>query len=189
MMAAVIDETNRAFIIRPMRADDYPALRNLWTHCTGMGINNVDDTEDGITRFIVRNPTTCLVAVDRNDGEDGGSEDANDGNDAIHKHLPGRIQRSQPSQLLGAIMAGSDGRRAYVYHTAVIPAARGRGIGTALVRHMCDEFRALGIVKAKLVAIRTNEQGNAFWEHQGFYERPDLTYREYDLLPTHTVLT
>ena len=46
MIAAVIDDTNREFIIRPMHADDYPALRDLWTHCTGMGINSVDDTED-----------------------------------------------------------------------------------------------------------------------------------------------
>lgn len=190
MMAAVSDETNtnpsnedgNGFTIRPMHADDYPALIDLWTHCTGMGINSVDDTAEGIARFIERNPTTCLVA-EETEGTTCGMTEKPAGS-------PTKAPDTTPStRLLGAILAGTDGRRAYVYHTAVLPGERGRGIGTALVDAMLDAFRALGIVRAKLVAIRTNESGNAFWERHGFHERPDLTYREADLLPTSTIMT
>lgn len=197
MMAAVNDETNtnpsnendNGFTIRPMRADDYPALIDLWTHCTGMGINSVDDTEESIARFIECNPTTCLVAEETAHAGRTAAEPA-EGEGETPAAPPAAPPAATASpRLLGAILAGTDGRRAYVYHTAVAPVERGRGIGTALVDAMLDAFRRLGIVRAKLVAIRTNEAGNAFWERHGFHERPDLTYREADLLPTRTIMT
>ena len=48
--------------IRPLSPGDYDALYALWTSCKGMGLNSVDDSREGITRFISRNPDTCLVA-------------------------------------------------------------------------------------------------------------------------------
>ena len=37
---------------------------------------------------------------------------------------------------------------------------------------------AEGIRKVFLVAFRNNEDGNAFWESQGFALREDLSYRD-----------
>ena len=70
-------------------------------------------------------------------------------------------------RLIGTIMAGNDGRRGYIYHTAVHPNYRGRGIGSALVQAAIQALERLGIGKAALVVLETNADGNVFWEKQG----------------------
>lgn len=50
--------------IRRMTIDDYEGVRELWMSCSGMGLNNLDDSRDGIERFLARNPDTCFVAED-----------------------------------------------------------------------------------------------------------------------------
>lgn len=132
--------------IRIMCADDYDAVYAIWRSCAGMGLNNLDDSREGITRFLARNPDTCFVA-------------------------------EQDGALVGVIMTGSDGRRGYIYHTAVSPSARGQGIGHALVERALEALGSIGIHKAALVVFSRNEGGNAFWEKQGFTVRDDLVYR------------
>ena len=87
-------------------------------------------------------------------------------------------------RLIGTIMAGNDGRRGYIYHTAVHPNYRGRGIGSALVQAAIQALERLGIGKASLVVLETNADGNVFWEKQGFTVRTDLTYRNKTLEQT-----
>ena len=131
--------------VRLMTMDDYEAVYALWLSCKGMGLNDVDDSREGVARFLERNPDTCFVA--ENDG------------------------------IQGVILSGHDGRRGFIYHTAVHPDARGQGIGTALVQHALSALKACGISKVALVVFRRNEGGNAFWEKQGFIVRDDLAYR------------
>ena len=83
----------------------------------------------------------------------------------------------QDGQLAGAIMAGHDGRRGYIYHTCVRADRQGEGIGRALVEAALDALKAEGIHKAALVGFERNALGNAFWERIGFEERTDLVYR------------
>lgn len=131
---------------RCMAPGDYGALMTLWLSCPGMGLNDVDDSPEGIARFLTRNPRTCFVAED--DG-----------------------------RLVGCIMAGHDGRRGYIYHTAVHPDWRHRGVAKALVHAALDALAEEQISKVALVAFSRNEAGNAFWEKLGFTRRDDLTYR------------
>ena len=49
--------------IRPMTIDDYDALYAIWTAC-GNGLNNLDDSREGIEKYLRRNPTTSFVAED-----------------------------------------------------------------------------------------------------------------------------
>ena len=49
--------------IRKMTILDYDAVYALWLSCTGMGLNNLDDSREGIERYLRRNPDTCFVAV------------------------------------------------------------------------------------------------------------------------------
>lgn len=103
--------------IRKMRIEDYENVRRLWMSTPGMGLNDVDDSEAGIGRFLMRNPNTCFIAVNGD-------------------------------EVAGVILSGHDGRRGYVYHTAVA-----------------------------LVVFDRNETGNKFWEKRGFTVRNDLVYR------------
>ncbi len=132
--------------IRVMRESDYQELYGLWLSCKGMGLNNLDDSQEGIASFLQRNPHTCFAAV-----ADG--------------------------KLVGAILTGSDGRRGYIYHTAVHPDYRRRGIAKALVERAMAALEDIGIHKAALVVFERNQSGNAFWEAVGFTAREDLVYR------------
>ncbi len=49
--------------IRQMTIDDYDALYAIWTAC-GNGLNNLDDSREGIEKYLRRNPTTSFVAED-----------------------------------------------------------------------------------------------------------------------------
>ena len=49
--------------IRPLYLADYDALYELWTACSGMGLNNLDDSREGIARFLARNPDSCFAAA------------------------------------------------------------------------------------------------------------------------------
>ena len=50
--------------IREMRAEDYDGVKALWMTIHGFGIRSVDDSREGVERFLRRNPTTSTVAVD-----------------------------------------------------------------------------------------------------------------------------
>ncbi len=132
--------------IRIMTIADYDKVYALWLSCRGMGPNNLDDSREGIERFLKRNPDTCFVA------EDSG-------------------------EIVGVILAGNDGRRGYIYHTAVSPDHRRKGIAKALVDTALKALHDLGINKTALVVFERNADGNAFWESVGFTSRGDLVYR------------
>ena len=48
--------------IRKMKITDYEAVYALWRKSPGMGLNDIDDSLDGIARYLKRNPRTCFVA-------------------------------------------------------------------------------------------------------------------------------
>ncbi|MCM1524099.1 MAG: GNAT family N-acetyltransferase [Ruminococcus sp.] len=80
-------------------------------------------------------------------------------------------------KLVGAIICGNDGRRGYIYHTAVLSEYRHRGIASALVNSVITALEGEGIAKAALVVFGRNKTGNEFWEKKGFTVRGDLIYR------------
>lgn len=49
-------------MIRTMKIEDYDKVRFLWDSIKGFGIRSIDDSYDGIERFLKRNPTTSIVA-------------------------------------------------------------------------------------------------------------------------------
>ena len=48
--------------IVPMTPADYDAVHALWLTISGFGIRALDDSREDIERFILRNPTTSVVA-------------------------------------------------------------------------------------------------------------------------------
>ena len=132
--------------IRLMTIDDYEEVYALWMSCAGMGLNNLDDSKEGMEKFLRRNPDTCFVAEADN-------------------------------SIVGVIIVGNDGRRGYIYHTAVNPQYRKQGIARSLVDTAMTALQRIGINKAALVVFDRNEIGNDFWEKMGFAVRDDLVYR------------
>lgn len=49
-------------MIRRMRLEDYEQVYALWQHIHGFGIRSIDDSKEGVKRFLKRNPTTSMVA-------------------------------------------------------------------------------------------------------------------------------
>ena len=107
--------------IRKMVIEDYEKVYQLWMSCAGMGLNNLDDSKEGIEKFLRRNPDTCFVAEDQ--------------------------------EIVGVILAGNDGRRGYIYHTAVHPDYRKQGIAASLVEHVEKAMVELEIHKVALVVF------------------------------------
>ncbi len=136
--------------IRLMDIADYESVYALWANTPGVGMNNVDDSREGIARYLARNPGSCFVA-------------------------------EKEGRLVGTILSGHDGRRAFIYHAAVALSERGQGIGSQLVDCVLAALQREGIQKAVLVAFRHNLIANEFWEKRGFLERTDLCFRSREI--------
>ncbi len=53
------------YMIRPVTIEDYDAVFELWnsTEQSRRALNPVDDSREGIARYLQRNPDTCFAAV------------------------------------------------------------------------------------------------------------------------------
>lgn len=49
-------------MIRIMTIDDYDGVYRLWKKIKGFGLRSVDDSREGVRRFLRRNPSTSVVA-------------------------------------------------------------------------------------------------------------------------------
>ena len=144
--------------IRPVTIGDYDDLCALWNSAeqSRRALNPVDDSREGIGRYLQRNPSTCFLAA------------ADDG--------PGRARRT-----VGVILSGHDGRRGMIHHLCVDPGYRRRGIAGLLVRKAEEALRGEGITKVFGMVFRNNDAANAFWEEQGYTVRTNLYYRNKSL--------
>ena len=141
---------NPDILIRVMQERDYDQVYRLWMSCRNMGFNNLDDSREGITKYLKRNPSTCFVAE-------------SEGN------------------IVGVILAGHDGRRGFIHHTAVSEAMRRKKIAARLLEKALEALKEEGINKVACLVFNRNEAGNAFWESQGFTKRDDVAYRNKEL--------
>lgn len=142
--------------IRPVVIDDYDGIHALWnsTEQSRRAMNPVDDTREGIGRYLKRNPTTCFLAC---------------------------AETEQGRQVAGVILTGHDGRRAIVHHLCIHPDYRRRGIAAMLVQRAEEALREEGITKIFGLVFKDNDAANAFWESQGYTLRTNLNYRNKSL--------
>ena len=49
-------------MVRIMTIEDYEGVYVLWKKIKGFGIRSIDDSKEGVARFLKRNPTTSVVA-------------------------------------------------------------------------------------------------------------------------------
>jgi ribosomal protein S18 acetylase RimI-like enzyme len=53
-------------MIRLFTIDDYDEVYTLWKNTPGVGLRSMDDSREGIGRFLIRNPSTNFAAVEDN---------------------------------------------------------------------------------------------------------------------------
>ena len=143
--------------IRPVTIDDYDGIYALWdsTEQSRRALNPVDDSREGIARYLKRNPSTCFLAAENDE--------------------------SGKEKIIGVILTGHDGRRAIIHHMCVHPDCRRRGIARLLVQKAEEALRAEGITKVFGLVFKNNDAANAFWESQGYSLRTNLNYRNKSL--------
>jgi len=142
-------------IIRNVTIGDYDRILELWnsTEQSKRALNPVDDSREGIERYLRRNPATCFLACPEED----------------------------PRQVIGVILTGHDGRRAIIPHLCVHPEYRRHGIAGMLLGKAEEALRAEGITKIFGLVFKDNEAANAFLENQGYTLRTNLNYRNKSL--------
>ncbi len=142
------------FTIRTVVIDDYDSIFELWnsTEQSRRALNPVDDSRDGIERYLKRNPTTCFLA-----------------------------KTTDSDKTVGVILTGHDGRRAIVHHMCVHPDYRRQGIAAMLVEQAEKALQKEGITKIFGLVFKDNDIANAFWETQGYTLRTNLNYRNKSL--------
>lgn len=50
--------------IRAMTVKDYDQVYQLWTEINGFGIRSIDDSKEGVEKFLLRNPGISAIAED-----------------------------------------------------------------------------------------------------------------------------
>lgn len=71
-------------------------------------------------------------------------------------------------QVIGTVMAGYDGHRGWLYAVCVQTEWRGKGVGSALVRHAEAALKERGCMKINLQLADGNDAVAAFYEALGY---------------------
>lgn len=56
-------QNNKNYKVRKMTISDYAEVYKLWHSIKNFAIRQIDDSKEGIVKFLNRNKTTCVVAV------------------------------------------------------------------------------------------------------------------------------
>ena len=85
------------------------------------------------------------------------------------KRNPGLSRVAEASgEIVGAALCGHDGRRGWIYHLAVAPQYRGRGIGKMLLDDCVRGLREAGLKRAIILVAGDNPAGHQFWLRNGW---------------------
>jgi N-acetylglutamate synthase len=87
------------------------------------------------------------------------------------KRNPGlsRVAESD-GKIVGAVLCGHDGRRGWIYHLAVSPEYRGRGVGKLLIDDCVRGLTHAGLKRAIILVAGDNPAGREFWLRNGWEE-------------------
>lgn len=80
------------------------------------------------------------------------------------------------STLVGAVIASDDGRKGWINRLAILPSARGKGIGTMLVGHCEKILEKRGRLLLCVHIEAYNTESMKMFEHLGYSKEEDIFY-------------
>ena len=200
------DKSEIEYTIRAMEPGDYEQVKALWLSIDGFCIRSLDDSEEGVLKFLARNPgLSCVCEVEETGsgaaageagsgaaageaaGEAGSGAAAGEAGSGAAAEATGEAGGSMDERgfkrrhIVGTILCGHDGRRGCLYHVCVAKEYRMHGIGKSMVNHCMEGLHKEGINKVSLIAFTRNDVGNAFWHEIGWTKREDLNYYDFVL--------
>ena len=142
---------NNAIHVRAIDIQDYDQLLDAWQTEPGIGLNEYD-TRGGIEAYLQRNPGLSVLVEDRS---------------------------TATIRIVGSLLCGHDGRRAYAHHMWVAPDFRRKGLAEALFQEAAARLSAIGIHKTHLFVKSGNNAALNFWAAIGCEQREDLKLFSY----------
>lgn len=137
--------------LRVLSPDDFVACHALWQRIEGIVLRPWEN-ESELRRFLARNQGLCWVATD-----------------------------TENNALIGTVLCGHDGWRGYLYHLAVEPQYRKRGVAWALVTRATDQLLSEGIQRVHVFVEQRNTGAQLFWFNQQWEKREDIALFSTDL--------
>ncbi len=74
----------------------------------------------------------------------------------------------EDQKMVGTVIGGFDGRRGLIYHLAVEPGLRKRGIGTLLMQEVERRLKSKGCIRCYLMVTAENDNAIRFYEAHGW---------------------
>lgn len=136
-----------------MQPADLSAARALWRRTEHMGIGTADEPSE-LRKFLDKNPGLSRVATTQQGGTD---------------------------RLIGTVLTGYDGRRAYLYHLAVDRDYRGRGVAAGLLKAVVARLQEMRVERCHIMIYVENTAGMAAWRRLGWSDRPDIAVMSRDV--------
>ncbi|GAA3188880.1 GNAT family N-acetyltransferase [Lentilactobacillus kefiri] len=126
------------FNIRPMKAEDYPNVYQLWQQMPNPHISDLDDSFDEISRLLRFNPGFCFVA------------------------------ETDDHQIIGSALGATDGRRGTIYHLVTDPMISGTDLKRTLANLIIKKLKAVKIHKMSVTVLDDNQDDQLFWKSLKF---------------------
>lgn len=79
-------------------------------------------------------------------------------------------------EVIGSVLGGFDGRRGMMYHLAVTPEHRERGVATLLVEELERRLRLKGCIRYYLMVTKDNHAAIQYYENHGWELMDLFTY-------------
>ena len=90
----------------------------------------------------------------------------------LRRNQGGSFVALERGRVVGSVLGGHDGRRGMLWHLAVAPRLRRRGVGGALVKRALRWQRGQDIRKVNILVLRANRRALRFWARIGWKPGP-----------------
>ena len=132
--------------------------------------------------FRINDYDAAIALWERAEGVEVAEGDAREEIEEFLQRNPGLSRvATDGSKILAVALCGHDGRRGHIYHLAVEPEWRRRGLGKRLVEECLSGLRGTGVKRAIVLVSDDNPRGRSFWRDLDWEDVPGALAMGIDL--------